>query len=111
MGVSILRGSRPSTQAHLYAHVQLYSGRPLGAEKSQADHRVASERGYAPSCIPPSENTPSETAWKLGMGAESGLRKRLRGVQRSAIGPLVAPKKCAREAFRYFPRGFFEALR
>jgi hypothetical protein len=35
-----------------------YSGRPSGAEKSQADHRVASEQGYAASCIPTSENLP-----------------------------------------------------
>jgi hypothetical protein len=40
------------------------------------------------------------------MGAESGLRKRLRGVQRSPIGRLVAPMKCAREALRYFPNSF-----
>jgi hypothetical protein len=36
-----------------------YSGRPSGAEKSQADRRVTSERGYAASCIPPSVNSPS----------------------------------------------------
>ena len=47
-----------------------------------------------------------ETVWKFEMGAESGLRKQLRGIQGSPIGRLLAPKKCARETFRYFPNSF-----
>jgi hypothetical protein len=53
-----------------------------------------------------SQNSTSETVWKFEMGGESGLRKWLRRVQGSPIGRFLAPKKCAREAFRYFPNSF-----
>jgi hypothetical protein len=36
-----------------------YGGRPWGAERSQADHRVSGERDYAAACIRTSENHPS----------------------------------------------------
>jgi hypothetical protein len=51
---------------------------------------------------------PGETVWIFGMYPESGLRKRPRGVQGVPIGRLLAPKKCARDAFSYFPSSFWK---
>jgi hypothetical protein len=43
-----------------------------------------------------------ETVWKIGMGPESGLRKRPRGVEGVPIGHFLGAKKHGRDAFGYF---------
>src|SRR5215207_1732683 len=53
-----------------------------------------------------SQNSPSETVWKFGMGPKSGLRKRPKGVEGVSIGRLLVPKKRSRDAFSYFPNSF-----
>jgi hypothetical protein len=53
-----------------------------------------------------SENSPSETVWKIGMGPESELRKRPRGVEGVPIGHFLGGKKHGRDAFGYFPNSF-----
>jgi hypothetical protein len=53
-----------------------------------------------------SENNPSETVWKFGMGPKSGLRKCPKGVEGVYIGRLLPPRKCRRNAFSYFPNSF-----
>jgi hypothetical protein len=55
----ILTGCRVCARAHLYAHAQHVVVDPSGAERSQADPAVASERDYAAACIRTSDNTPS----------------------------------------------------
>jgi hypothetical protein len=53
-----------------------------------------------------SENTSSETVWKIGIGPESGLRKRPRVVEGVSISHPLPQKKHGREAFSYFPNSF-----
>ena len=53
-----------------------------------------------------SQNFTSETVWKIGLGPESRLGKLPNGVEGRSIGLLLAPKKHAREALRYFPNSF-----
>src|SRR5215213_1494535 len=52
-----------------------------------------------------SENFPSETVWKIGMGPESGLRRSLKGHGGGSIGCLLPSRTYDREAFSYFPNG------
>src|SRR5215218_3137690 len=51
---------------------------------------------YARSCIRTSENSPSETVWKIGIGAESGFRRGPRGGEEAQIGRFLESKKHAR---------------
>src|SRR5215204_1764930 len=53
------------------------------------------DRGYARSCNPTSENSPSETVWKFGIGPESGLRERPRGSKESQFGRFLLPERRA----------------
>src|SRR5215208_1630542 len=59
IGVGVLREGHASAQAHHYAQVQHIVADLEEPRGSQADHRVASERGYAASCIWTTENSPS----------------------------------------------------
>src|SRR5215217_4813090 len=49
-----------------------------------------------------------ETVWKIGMGPESGLRKRPRGVEGVPIGHFLDGNKHGQDAFGYFPNSFSE---
>src|SRR5215211_7815528 len=53
-----------------------------------------------------SENSPSETVWKIGMVAESILRGTPRGDEGGFIGRFLSPKTHTREASGYFPNSF-----
>jgi hypothetical protein len=53
-----------------------------------------------------SENTPSETVWKIAMGSEIGVPEAAKRAERAPIGRLLPPKKHAREAYSYFPNSF-----
>src|SRR5215212_2864989 len=53
-----------------------------------------------------SQNSPSETVWKSGMGPESGPRKRSRGVVGAPIGRSLGGKKRDRDALGSFPNSF-----
>src|SRR5215204_3321008 len=61
---------------------------------------------YAGSCIRTSENTPSETVWKIGSGPEWGPRRPPGGHEGESIGRLLAAKIYALEASGYFPNSF-----
>jgi hypothetical protein len=56
---------------------------------------VASERSYAPSCIPTSENSSSETVWKIAEGLLSALLWCQESADRDSFGsswPLSEPR-------------------
>ena len=58
---------------------------------------------YAASWIWTSENNPSETVWKIGIGAEWGFRRRPRGGEEAQLVRFVKSKKHGREAPAIFP--------
>src|SRR5215217_5461486 len=53
-----------------------------------------------------SQNTPSETVWKIGRGPEWGPRRPPGGHEGKSIGRLLAAKIYALEASGYFPNSF-----
>src|SRR5919112_4945242 len=78
-----------------------YSGRPSGVENSQADHRVASERGYAPSCIPTSENSSSTYFVNKGKGKKG---RRTDQQRRTEQKPRARNASRLRALFRFYQR-------
>jgi hypothetical protein len=54
-----------------------------------------------------SQNAPYETVWKIGIRAESGIRRRLRGGEEAQIGRFLESKKHGREACGHFPNSFY----
>jgi hypothetical protein len=53
-----------------------------------------------------SQNNPSETVWKIGMGSEIGTQKATKRAPKALIGRSSPPKKYAREASGHFPNSF-----
>jgi hypothetical protein len=53
-----------------------------------------------------SQNSPSETVWKFGIGPEWSVRERPRGVQGVPIRSPLATTEARSDAFGYFPNRF-----
>src|SRR5215204_5389658 len=68
--------------------------------------RIGYRKLLRTACLRTSQNTLSETVWKIGMGPERGVPKANERVETVPIGRFLAPKKHGREAFGYFPNSF-----
>jgi hypothetical protein len=80
------------------------------------DRGTTSERDYRhrTGAMRTSENRPSETVWKSGMGPESGPRKRSRGVVGARISRSLGGKKRDRDtlgSFQTVSEGYFSEVR
>ena len=65
------------------------------------DHKVS-----RPSFLPLFTQVRGETVWKIGIGAESGFRRRPRGGKEAQLGRFLESKKHGREVLGYFPNSF-----
>src|SRR4051812_18527935 len=62
--------------------------------------------GYARSCKQTSENTPSETVWKIGQGPEIEVPKAVKWGRRGPLVRFLPSKWHDRGTFCYFPNSF-----